>query len=81
MLYEIRQKLADIFDQVSVPLYHEGEGPFFMATREQYGDVTFFFYEFSDVEKFLKSFWQIRNKCLQRFQKRIFCSVQQIIWI
>ena len=50
---EIRQKLADIFDQVSVPLYHEGEGPFFMATREQYGDVTFFFYEFSDVEKFL----------------------------
>ena len=50
---DIRQKLTDIFDQVSVPLYHEGEGPFFMATRELGDDVKFFVYEANDVETFL----------------------------
>ena len=50
---DIRQKLTDIFDQVSVPLYHEGEGPFFMATRELGDDVKFFVYEVNDVETFL----------------------------
>jgi hypothetical protein len=50
---DIRQKLADIFDQVSVPLYYDGEGPFFMATRELGDDVKFFVYEVNDVETFL----------------------------
>ena len=50
---DIRQKLVDIFDQVSVPLYHDGEGPFFMATRELGDDVKFFVYEVNDVETFL----------------------------
>ena len=50
---DIRQKLVDIFDQVSVPLYHDGEGPFFMATRELGDDVKFFVYEANDVETFL----------------------------
>ena len=50
---DIRQKLANIFDQVSAPLYHNGEGPFFMATREHKDDVKFFFYEVNDVETFL----------------------------
>ena len=53
MIVDIRQKLTDIFDQVSPPLYHNGEGPFFMATREISGDVKFFFYEAIDVETFL----------------------------
>lgn len=35
MIADIRQKLIAIFDQVSEPLYHKGEGPFFMATQEQ----------------------------------------------
>lgn len=50
---DIRQKLADISDQVSVPLYHDGEGPFFMTTREMGDDVKFFVYEVNDVETFL----------------------------
>ena len=50
---DIRQKLVDIFDQVSVPLYHDGEGPFLMATRELGDDVKFFVYEVNDVETFL----------------------------
>ena len=50
---DIRQKLVDIFDQVSAPLYHDGEGPFFMATRELGDDVKFFVYEVIDVETFL----------------------------
>ena len=50
---DIRQKLTDIFDQVSVPLYHDGEGPFFMTTRELGDDVKFFVYETNDVETFL----------------------------
>jgi len=53
MIADIRRKLAAIFDQVSEPLYHNGEGPFFMATREQGGDVEFFFYEANTVETFL----------------------------
>ena len=50
---DIRQKLVDIFDQVSVPLYHDGDGPFFMATRELGDDVKFFVYEANDAETFL----------------------------
>ena len=50
---DIRQKLTEIFDQVSAPLYQNGEGPFFMATREHKDDVKFFFYEVNDVETFL----------------------------
>lgn len=53
MIADFQHKLADIFDQVSPPLYHNGEGPFFMATREISGDVKFFFYEAIDVETFL----------------------------
>lgn len=53
MIADFRQKLAAIFDQVSEPLYHEGEGPFFMATQEQGGDVKFFLYEANSVESFL----------------------------
>ena len=53
MIADFQQKLADIFDQVSPPLYHNGEGPFFMATREQTNDVKFFFYEANNVETFL----------------------------
>ena len=53
MIVDIRQKLTEIFDQVSAPLYHNGEGPFFMATREFGGDVKFYFYEANDVEGFL----------------------------
>ena len=53
MINDIQKKLTDIFDQVSAPLYHKGEGPFFMATREFGGDVKFFFYEANDVETFL----------------------------
>lgn len=53
MLADIWQKLTEIFDQVSAPLYHNGEGPFFMATREQGDDMKFFFYEVNDVETFL----------------------------
>jgi len=53
MIADFRQKLTDIFDQVSPPLYHNGEGPFFMATQEQAGDVKFFFYEANTVETFL----------------------------
>ena len=53
MIADIRRKLAAIFDQVSEPLYHNGEGPFFMATQEQGGDVKFFFYEANTVEQFL----------------------------
>ena len=53
MLADLRQKLADIFDQVSPPLYHNGEGPFFMATRTFGNEMKFFFYEVNDVETFL----------------------------
>ena len=53
MIADYRQKLSAIFDQVSEPLYHKGEGPFFMATQEQDGDVKFFVYEANTVEKFL----------------------------
>ena len=53
MIADFRQKLVAIFDQVSEPLYHEGEGPFFMATQEQGGDVRFFLYEANSVESFL----------------------------
>ena len=53
VIANIRHKLAAIFDQVSEPLYHNGEGPFFMATQEQGGDVKFFFYEANTVEQFL----------------------------
>jgi len=53
MIADIRQKLTAIFDQVSEPLYHKGEGPFFMATQEQNDDVKFFVYEANTVEKFL----------------------------
>ena len=53
MISDIRQKLSAIFDQVSEPLYHKDEGPFFMATQEQGGDVKFFFYEANTVETFL----------------------------
>ena len=53
MIADIRHKLTAIFDQVSEPLYHNGEGPFFMATQEQNDDVKFFVYEANTVEKFL----------------------------
>jgi len=53
MIADLRHKLTAIFDQVSLPLYHKGEGPFFMATKEQNGDVKFFFYEANTVESFL----------------------------
>ena len=53
MITDFQHKLSAIFDQVSEPLYHEGEGPFFMATQEQDGDVKFFFYEANTVETFL----------------------------
>ena len=53
MISDIRHKLSAIFDQVSEPLYHKDEGPFFMATQEQGGDVKFFFYEANTVEAFL----------------------------
>ena len=53
MIDDVRQKLSAIFDQVSEPLYHKGDGPFFMATQEQNGDVSFFFYEANTVESFL----------------------------
>ena len=53
MIVDFQHKLSAIFDQVSEPLYHEGEGPFFMATQEQGGDVKFFFYEANTVEAFL----------------------------
>ena len=53
MIADFRQKLSAIFDQVSEPLYHKGEGPFFMATQEQGGEMKFFFYEANTVEAFL----------------------------
>ena len=53
MIADFRQKLSAIFDQVSEPLYHRGEGPFFMATHEQGGEIKFFFYEANTVETFL----------------------------
>ena len=53
MIADFRQKLSAIFDQVSKPLYHKGEGPFFMATQEQGGEMKFFFYEANTVEAFL----------------------------
>ncbi|MBP1624248.1 MAG: hypothetical protein H6Q07_2268 [Acidobacteria bacterium] len=53
MINDIQKKLTAIFDQVSAPLYHKGEGPFFMATHEFGNDVKFFFYEANDVETFL----------------------------
>ena len=53
MIADFRQKLSAIFDQVSEPLYHNGEGPFFMATQEQSGEMNFFFYEANTVEAFL----------------------------
>ena len=53
MIADFQHKLSAIFDQVSEPLYHRGEGPFFMATQEQDGDVKFFFYEANTVETFL----------------------------
>ena len=53
MIADFRQKLSAIFDQVSEPLYHNGEGPFFMATLEQDGEIKFFFYEANTVETFL----------------------------
>ena len=53
MIADLRQKLTAIFDQVSEPLYHNGEGPFFMATQEEGGDVKFFVYEANTVETFL----------------------------
>ena len=53
MIADVRRKLSAIFDQVSEPLYHKGEGPFFMATQEQGGEVKFFFYEANTVEAFL----------------------------
>ena len=54
MIADIRCKLTAIFDQVSEPLYHKGEGPFFMTTQEQNGDVKFFVYEANTVETFLE---------------------------
>ena len=53
MIDDFQYKLSAIFDQVSEPLYHKDEGPFFMATQEQEGDVKFFFYEANTVEAFL----------------------------
>ena len=53
MITDFQHKLSAIFDQVSEPLYHKDEGPFFMATQEQGGDVKFFFYEANTVEAFL----------------------------
>ena len=53
MIDDFQYKLSAIFDQVSEPLYHMDEGPFFMATQEQGGDVKFFFYEANTVEAFL----------------------------
>ena len=53
MIDDFQYKLSAIFDQVSEPLYHKDEGPFFMATQEQGGDVKFFFYEANTVEAFL----------------------------
>ena len=53
MITDFQHKLSAIFDQVSEPLYHKDEGPFFMATQEQSGDVKFFFYEANTVETFL----------------------------
>ena len=53
MIDDFQHKLSAIFDQVSEPLYHKDEGPFFMATQEQGGDVKFFFYEANTVEAFL----------------------------
>ena len=53
MIADIRHKLTAIFDQVSEPLYHKGEGPFFMATQEHNDDVKFFVYEANTVEQFL----------------------------
>ena len=53
MIDDVRRKLSAIFDQVSEPLYHKGEGPFFMATQEQDGEMKFFFYEANTVEAFL----------------------------
>ena len=53
MIADVRQKLSAIFDQVSEPLYHKGEGPFFMATQEQGGEIKFFLYEANTVEAFL----------------------------
>ena len=53
MIADFQHKLSAIFDQVSEPLYHDGEGPFFMATQEQGGDVRFFVYEANTVETFL----------------------------
>ncbi len=53
MIADFQHKLSAIFDQVSEPLYHDGEGPFFMATQEQGGDVRFFVYEANSVETFL----------------------------
>ena len=53
MIADFRRKLSAIFDQVSEPLYHKGEGPFFMATQEQDGEIKFFFYEANTVETFL----------------------------
>ena len=53
MIANFQHRLRAIFDQVSEPLYHNGEGPFFMATQEQDGDVKFYFYEANTVEAFL----------------------------
>ena len=53
MIADIQRKLATIFDQVSAPLYHKGEGPFFMATRILGNYVKFYFYEANDAETFL----------------------------
>lgn len=53
MIADLRQKLIAIFDQVSEPLYYQGEGPYFMATLEDGDDVRFYFYEMNDVESFL----------------------------
>ena len=55
MIADFRRKLSAIFDQVSEPLYHKGEGPFFMATHENDDGFRFFCYELNDVESFLSA--------------------------
>lgn len=53
MITDLRQKLIASFDQVSEPLYHKGEGPYFMTTLEEDDDLRFCLYEMNDVESFL----------------------------
>ena len=49
----LRQLLCAACDNVSEPIYYQGEGPYIMITYEDFDDVCFCFYEMNDVESFL----------------------------